>query len=240
MGWYDRISEHHYFENQQMLTYIKKLSVPNRMQVVITYLLILGWLGFISWELVQTSTWVYYPVLVAFGYIALRLVFELTINRSSVPTLATCFIARQKIARILEHEASQSDKDSYSIVDLGSGRGELARCIAKRISKAKVTGIEMARFPYMQASLIQRLFGPKNLAFERRDFWQLDCSSIDAVVLYLGPLTAQQMGRKLRQELKGGSMVISHTYPLLGEWTPVDVLTFHAPFKETIYVYRQF
>lgn len=222
-----------------MFASFQKIIPSHKKTLHIVYGLILAWLGFFAWMLAWPLTWASIPVLLCLGYFVFRLIFELTLNRATVPTLATCFVARQKIAKFLQHEAAGCNQENYIIVDLGSGRGELTRTIAKRIPKAKVIGIEMARFPYRQASLIQRWFGPSNLSYERRDFWLFDCSMIDAVVLYLGPITVQRMGDKLQRELKQGSLVISHTYPLLGEWSPTDVLTFYSPFKETFYVYRK-
>jgi len=185
-------------------------------------------------------SWLSVPIFLCLAYAVFRLTLELTVNRKQhSPTIATCFVARQKIAKLLYKETSQSNQRPYTIVDLGSGRGELARCIAKKIPESRVTGIEMAYFPYMQASFIQRVLGPKNLTFERRDFWNFDCSAINAVVLYLGPITAQKMGEKLYRELKRDSMVISYTYPLLGDWKPLDVQNFYSPFREVFYVYKR-
>ena len=222
-----------------MLASLKKIKCSSRWQLYFVFVLCFLWLSFLAWPLLWPLTWVSLPVFLCWGYIFFRFIFELTVNRLNVPTITTCFVARQKMAKILEHEAAQCHKETYNVVDLGSGRGELARCIAKKIPKASVIGIEMAAAPYMLSTLIQRLFGPKNVIFKRLDFWHFDCSDIDAVVLYLGPITTQQMGEKLHQELKRGSTVISNTYPLLGKWKALDTQNFHAPFKETFYVYKR-
>lgn len=217
----------------------QKLAPPNQMWLTIIFVILLAWFGFFAWAMAWPLTWGSLPIWLCFGYMVFRIFFELTANRANVPTLATCFVARQKIARILARDASLPDKKVYTVVDLGSGRGELARCIAKKIPHATVMGIEMASFPYRQAAFLQRWLGPKNLSFQRCDFWSFDCSQADAIVLYLAPVTAQRMGEKLAREMKQGSMVISHTFPLLGEWIPLDVLSFCSPFKETFYVYRK-
>lgn len=207
------------------------------MQLALIYTLLLAWLAFIAWVVAWPLTWISPLVLICLGYIAYRIIYELTLNRLIIPTMATCFVGRQKTAKILQDNAALSLNKTYNIVDLGSGRGELARCIAKKIPTATVTGVEMARFPFIESCLIQRLLGPKNLSYERCDFWDFDCSTTNAVVLYLGPITAQKIGEKLHRELPEESIVISHTYPLLGNWTPTEILSYHAPFKETIFVY---
>lgn len=222
-----------------MLTHFKRQLHSNKMQLTLLSVAVLAWLGFIAWVVAWPLTWLSIPLWLCLGYAVFRIIFELTLNRANVPTLATCFVARQKIAKILENEAARGDKKTYAVIDLGSGRGELARCVAKRIPKASVTGVELALFPYLQASFVQRWFGPNNLSYERGDFWSFDCTKADAVILYLGPLSVQRMGEKLHKELKQGSMVLSNTYPLLGKWSPIDVLNFYSPFKETFYVYTQ-
>lgn len=222
-----------------MVAYFQNIFLSNATKLNIIYALALGWIGFFAWSIAWPLTWVSIPVLLCSGYALYRLVFELTYNRSQhSPTIATCFVARRKTAKILERESALCNSEPYNVVDLGSGRGELARCIAKKIPTATVTGVELARFPYLQSVLFQRLFGPKNLSFKRSDFWSFDCSDMNAVVLYLGPITTQRIGEKLYQELRSGSIVISQTYPLLGKWVPIEILAFHAPFKEVIYIYK--
>jgi len=217
----------------------KTYTLSSRSRLIIVCGFALAWLGFFAWHIAWPLTWVSIPVLASYGYVVFRLLFELTFNRAHIPTLATCLVARRKIASILRHEAELRSRETYNVVDLGAGRGELARCIAKQVPCSKVIGIELARFPFMQAAFVQRWFGPKNLSYERRDFWHYDCSQVDAVVLFLTPMNAQRMGEKLQREMKAGGMVVSHTYPLLGLWCPEDVLNFRSPFKETVYVYRK-
>ncbi len=210
------------------------------MRLNILYFIALTWVSLSALFLAWPLSWHAAPVLLCWGYVVFRLVFEATFNRANIPTLATCRAARRKVADILAREAAKSGKEAYQILDVGSGRGEMARQIAKKIPKAKVKGVEWSRIALTQAALVQRLFGPENLAYERCDFWTFDCSSMDAVFLYLGPKTTPRMGEKLRRELKSGSFVVAYAFPLLGAWVPQEVVTFRSPFKETIYVYRFF
>ncbi|MDD3371317.1 MAG: class I SAM-dependent methyltransferase [Alphaproteobacteria bacterium] len=195
--------------------------------------------AFAAWSLLQPLTWTSAVPLVFVGYAFLRIAYELTLNRENVPTLATTFAGRRKIANFLREDASARGKDPYRVIDLGSGRGELTRVIAKRIPQAKVVGIEFARIPCAQAALVQRWLGPKNLSYECRDFWPFDCSDIDAAVFYLNPSMARRVGEKLHRELKPGSVVISHTFPLGDEWTPLKIMDYRSPFKERAYIYRK-
>ncbi len=196
-------------------------------------------MGATGWDLVYPFTLRSIPVLVVFGYAVFRIVFELTFNRKGIPTMATTMLARHKMAAILKTEAERTGRSPYRIYDLGSGRGELARRIAKTVPSAIVCGLEIAPIPLWQSQMIQRLFGPANLSFRREDIWTFDARDADAIVLYLGPLTTQRMGEKLRAELKPGSLIITSTFPLDPSWEPVEVNRFSSPFKEVFYVYRQ-
>jgi len=173
------------------------------------------------------------------GYAMFRVVYELTFNRKNVPTLATGIAARGKITQILQLETEKRGDKPYTIIDLGSGRGELTRFIARAIPHATVIGIEMAKIPFWQSVMLQRWFGPKNLSYQCLDFFPYDCSHVDAVVFYLSGPFARRVGEKLWNELQPGALVISHTFALEAPWQPAEVLNFRSPFKEVIYVYRK-
>jgi hypothetical protein len=171
------------------------------------------------------------------GYAAWRIFFELTINRANIPTLATSWTARKKIAVLIAEDAK--DQKEYIVLDLGSGRGELTRRIACQVPHAHIIGIETAPVPYMQSQLVRALLGPANLSYQKVDFWTYDCTTANTVVLYLNLRLAKKAGEKLAQELKLGMQIISYNFPLQDEWVPAEIIEFRTPFKETIYVYRK-
>lgn len=222
-----------------MSDWFKKEGLVGRNHVRLVYAFLLLWSSFLAWKMAWPLTWGSVPIGLFWAYLFFRLVFEITFNRANIPTMATNYIARQKIAHLMQADAETRNLNPYHVLDLGSGRGELARNIAKTIPNAKVIGIEKARLPIWESSLIQKWFGPNNLSYQSGDFWSLDCSKADSVVVYLGPSSTQRIGEKLFKELKPGSMVITHVYPLGGAWVPVQELTYHAPFKEVIFVYKK-
>jgi hypothetical protein len=173
------------------------------------------------------------------AYAAFKVVHELTFNRPHVPTMATTAAGQKKITALLQTDAAAHAGKTYNVIDLGSGRGELSRRIALNVSQTLVTGLEIARIPFLHATLIQRCCGPANLTFKRADFWLFDCTTANAVLLYLTPRLAQEAGKKLEKELAPGCLVISYTFPLQGQWRPIEKIEFRAPFKEVIYVYRK-
>lgn len=192
----------------------------------------------IAWQLTQRFDPLNAVLLCVVGYVALRVIYELNFNRSQVPTLVSGFFERQKIIEVLKKDAG-TRAAPYTVVDLGSGRGELTRGIARALPQAQVLGLEWAYFPALQSRFFQRLFGLKNLEYRQGDFMAYNCSGAGVVVIYLNPKMAREVGEKLRRELKPGALVVSNTFPLGGAWQPAEAITLHTPFRVEVFVYYQ-
>ncbi len=197
------------------------------------------YLLYVAVHLVQQPTLPNLFLLCFFAYILWRLGYELLLNRHHVPVWASSFWERRKIAQLLQNHFMVLADPSPVVVDLGSGCGELTRCMARALPKAQIIGIEKSRNAYRQSVFFQRLFGLKNLSYENISFFPYDCSAADAVVMYLGDELTQQAGEKLWKELKPGAIVIANESPLLGAWPAPEVITFHAPFKAVLFVYKR-
>ena len=172
-------------------------------------------------------------------FISLRIGYELTLHRASAPVIASSYPARRRMARILKQDADARKVTPYTVVDLGSGCGELVRFIARAIPQANVVGIENAFWPYALAKTVARLLRIGNADFRRMDLFDYDCSHADAVVIYLNYTVTPEVGEKLRKEMKPGALIISNEFELRGGWQAVETITFHTPFKGTLFVYRQ-
>jgi trans-aconitate methyltransferase len=164
---------------------------------------------------------------------------EFSTWRTGVPTLASFRPSRRKIIDELQ-TASAAHKGStpFTIVDLGSGNGQLATQIARALPKATVTGVEISMVPWLISWTRRIVFGPANLRFRRESFWPFDCTETDAVVAYLNGAVIKRVSEKLHAELKPGALVITNEIPLQDGWKPIDTIpTGFLTMK--IYVYRQ-
>lgn len=173
---------------------------------------------------------------------ALRVAYEFTWNRANIPTVSTGFLQRRKIVELVQTDYAARQKEGYTILDLGSGRGELTRDLARAFPAAQIVGIEFARLAHLQALFWRTVCRLHNVTYLQQDLFTYDCSQADAVVMFLGRLT-MQAGEKLRRELRPGTLVISHDFMLSRPddatgWQPVDTVTLYMPFKATLYVYR--
>ena len=179
---------------------------------------------------------VWYVLLFIFCLIAITEYFTF---RTGVPTIASFPPSRRKMIEVLtKYSVGRDASNPYSIIDLGSGNGQLANKIARGLSHAKVTGIEISFVPWMISTLRQTIFGPKNLRFLRVDFWPYDCSKTDAVVVYLTGKIMERVSQKLRAELKSGAIIITNEIPLQGDWSPIDIID-TGLLNMKIYVYQQ-
>lgn len=119
------------------------------------------------------------------------------------------------------------------VYDLGSGDGRLVITAAKRYG-ARGTGFElqdklvdMARKQAAEDGVAERT------KFVQADLFETDLSAASVVTLYLLPRFTQRLVPKLRAELKPGSRIVSHDYPL-SPWPADKVLSFDVPEKEMI------
>lgn len=182
---------------------------------------------------------IWYPLILLVIF-ALFLSHEYYNFKTGVPTLASFPSARRKIIEMLQKDfaARTASSRPYTILDLGSGSGQLSWRIARALPNARVIGIEISFIPWLRSVLRQKIFGPKNLEYQRADFWTFDCAGIDAVVTYLTENIITRVGEKLRKELKPGALIVANDTALRGDWRPVEALP-TGFLKMQVFVYRQ-
>lgn len=160
--------------------------------------------------------------------------------KTGVPTFPTMPPMRRKMIEVLQDDAARRlNARPYTIIDLGSGSGQLSWRIARAMPHAYVIGIEVSIIPWMRSVIRQRLFGPSNLAYKRMDFWTYDTSKADAVVAYLLHPIMERVGQKLRKELKPGSIVLASKFPLGAGWLPYETFDITFPLPMSLLQYRQ-
>jgi SAM-dependent methyltransferase len=159
--------------------------------------------------------------------------------KTGVPTFPTMPPMRNKMIEILSEDARASASRPYTIVDLGSGSGQLSRAIALALPEAHVIGIELSPIPWLRSVLRQKLLGPANLEYKRVDFWTYDVSHTDALVNYLMESLMERVSEKLRRELKPGALVVASKFKLRGSWRPFASYDIGLPLPMTVRLYRQ-
>src|SRR5262245_27380096 len=118
------------------------------------------------------------------------------------------------------------------VYDLGSGDGRIAIAAVKDFNAARSTGIDIdpQRIKEATANLAaaekEKPGINKQVRFLNQDLFTTDISEATVVTLYLLPSLNVKLMPKLKQELKPGTRIVSHSFDMMGQWEPertVDV-----------------
>lgn len=117
------------------------------------------------------------------------------------------------------------------LIDLGSGDGRLVIAAVAKYKARGGMGVEIDRSLVKLADEQAEKAGVAGrVTFVAGDLFVADIEQATVVTLYLLPSMMGDVEAKLRKELKPGTRVVSHDYPL-PSWKPVDVVTFDTAEK---------
>ncbi len=120
------------------------------------------------------------------------------------------------------------------VIDLGSGDGRLVIAAVAKFKARGGKGIEIDRSLVKLATDQAKKAGVAGrVTFVAGDLFVADIEEATVVTLYLLPSMLGDLEEKLRKELKPGTRVVSHDYPL-PSWKPVEVVSFDTPEKVAI------
>jgi cyclopropane fatty-acyl-phospholipid synthase-like methyltransferase len=120
------------------------------------------------------------------------------------------------------------------VFDLGSGDGRIPIIAAQKYG-ARGVGIELDATLIEQSRQNARDAGvDTRVTFVRGDLFTADISTATVVALYLSPSMNRELAPKLQRELKDGTRVVSHQFPV-PDWTPEERITRDGA---EIFVYR--
>jgi len=145
-------------------------------------------------------------------------------------TLACCALAQDKpvnagpyvpspqsVVTDMLKLADVSDKDF--VIDLGSGDGRIVLTAAK-VFGARGFGVEIQdKLVKLSNEAAQREGIADRVKFITQDLFKTDISQATVLTMYLLPNTVNMLKDKLLSELRPGTRILSHDYPLAG-WVP--------------------
>jgi len=127
-----------------------------------------------------------------------------------VPTPTAIVDAMLKLARITATDV---------IYDLGSGDGRIVITASQKYG-ARGVGVEIDPELIKEATRRARKVGVADrVTFLQADLFKTDLSEASVVTLFLSASINRRLEAKLKRELKPGSRIISHRFPI-GEWIP--------------------
>lgn len=102
------------------------------------------------------------------------------------------------------------------VIDLGSGNGKIVLTAAK-VFGARGFGVEIQDHLVTQSNEAARREGVADrVKFLKQDLFKTDISQATVLTMYLLPNTVNMLKDKLLTELRPGTRIISHDYPLSG------------------------
>jgi len=105
------------------------------------------------------------------------------------------------------------------VIDLGSGDGRIVLTAAK-VFGARGFGVEIKDELVKLSNDAARRDGlADRVSFKKQDLFKTDISQASVLTMYLLPDTVNLLREKLLAELRPGTRIISHDYPLSG-WIP--------------------
>ena len=120
------------------------------------------------------------------------------------------------VADMLRH-ADVTDKDF--LIDLGSGDGRIVLTAAK-VFGARGFGVEIKDELVTKSNEAAKNEGlADRVKFIKQDLFKTDMSEATVITMYLLPDTVNLLKDKFANELKPGTRIVSHDYPLTG-WIP--------------------
>lgn len=124
-------------------------------------------------------------------------------------------------------------RSSDVVYDLGSGDGRLVITAAKRYG-ARGMGIELdPKLVALATAGAQKEGVAARVKFVQGDLFESTYRDASVITLYLLPRFVTRLVPKFRDELKPGTRIVSHDYPL-APWPPDKTLSFEVDEKEPI------
>jgi len=106
------------------------------------------------------------------------------------------------------------------VYDLGSGDGRIVIEAARKYG-ARAVGIELDPDLNKKAARNAEKAGVAGkVTFVQADFFKTDLSDASVVTLFLSPNINARLQPKFRRELKPGTRIVSHRFPMPPDWRP--------------------
>lgn len=139
---------------------------------------------------------------------------------------------------LIKAENSKHPNKLIKIYDLGAGAGGVALKLAKAFPQATVVGVEIAWPAWLYSIVRQKISRLNNVHFILSDFMKVNVANGDVIICYTSDACMGPMSEKFAKEAKQGGLIISNTFPLPTQWTPLQKIPVQASVSKEIIVYR--
>lgn len=137
-------------------------------------------------------------------------VLLMLIYGSSYRTQVPLFLSNRATARVVAELLPAGLP--VRLIDLGSGTGSMLKVLAAARPESHFVGMESAPAPYLLSCLTTRTL--PNCTIKRADFWQARLGEFDVAYAFLSPVPMLRLWRKLKSEMRHGSLLIANSFPV--------------------------
>ena len=128
-------------------------------------------------------------------------------------------------------------KADLVFVDIGCGFGGVIAFLARSRPQGRFYGIESAPVPFAVSWLRLKLCGPPNARLIYGDYWKADLSRYDVVYCFLSPAPMPDLYRKVRAEMRPGSVFISNSFEV-PDFPADEIVTVNDRRRTRLHVWR--
>jgi len=151
--------------------------------------------------------YVYLIILIILLFFLLYIIFATFSAAPYVPT------SKKQIMKMLE----MIDKPKTStVLELGSGDGRIVVALAKQ--GFNTIGIEINPLLCLWSKILIKKNKLKNAKIINANFWDYNLKDIDILTMYFIPHRMKKLAKKIRKEMKPGSLIVSNAFKL-ADWT---------------------
>lgn len=166
-------------------------------------------------------------------YLILLLLFAISMFIgliTRIPFVPTTKRTTEKLIKVAKLKKNQK------VLDLGCGDGRLLFA-AEAEQKISAIGYEISPIPYLIAK-IKKFLKKSQVKIKMKNFLKEDISSADIIFVYLIPDVMPKLSKKLKNECKKGTKIISNTFRIK-ELEPTEIHKKNKKLKlPNIYVYE--
>jgi len=167
------------------------------------------------------------PLWALTGFIIMWLIFS-NASKEQVPLYLTNSTTQQALAKLAEN------KKDITFIDLGCGLGGNVTFMATNTTTIKSIGVETAPLPYLIAKIATKFNSGE---VYMKDLWSVDLGAADIVYAFLSPEPMPKLWKKVKQQMKAGSIFVSNSFPAPGIKAS-EIWELSDKRKTKLYVYK--
>jgi hypothetical protein len=170
------------------------------------------------------------PVIFLIAFILMLVVYWSTF-RTQVPL----YLSSNKVWQALE--AKLPPTQPFTFIDLGSGIGGVLTHLAHTHPHGHFHGVEAAPLPFLWSWLRIKFGRHTQCSVTWGSLWNCDLSQYDIVFAYLSPVPMDALWRKVKMEMRPGSVFVSNTFAVHDQ-PPQETFTVDDLHHSTLFFWK--